>query len=148
MTDILKQMRETKRRIGQTETDERQYISTAGAQVPRSSGGPLFAIDVTNEGSALPIGNNGTATPFGNARDFSGLIIISETAVVGSAAVFLVDGAGAVILVAQTAANYTVVAGTAASTNVYTNATPAVEIENKLGGTASYNIMALRTRNV
>lgn len=147
MSDLLRELRDTDRRLGLTETTERQMISTLGAGVPRSSGTALFGIDATQYGSALSVANNAAATPFGAARNFSGLIVMSETAIVGSVAMFLVDGGGAIVLVAQTGANYTVAVGTAASTNVYLVA-GVVTVENKLGGVASYNILALRTRTL
>jgi hypothetical protein len=114
---------------------------------PRSSGVELFAIDGTVSGGALSVVNNGTATPFGSTRNFSGLVIISETAINGTAAVLLVDGGSGVNLVSSTGGAWTVTAGTASKTNVYL-VSGALTIENKLGSTASYNVMALRTRSI
>jgi hypothetical protein len=125
-----------------------QIASTGAISVPRSSGTGLFALDGTNQGSALSIANNGTATPFGASRNFSGLIVISETAVNGSCAVFVADGGGGVALVSASVANtWTTTSGTASRTNVYL-VSGAVTIENKLGSTATYNIIALRTRTI
>lgn len=140
MTDI-----DSLRRIVELEKTVERLKTIQIPTTPRSSGTELFAIDCTNSGSELSIANNGTATPFSNARVFSGLIVVSETAVSGTAALFLVDGSGVVILVSQTGSNYSVTVGTASKTNVYITGS-AVTFENKLGSTASYNIMALRTR--
>lgn len=120
-----------------------------GFAAPRSSGSALFGIDGTVAGSGLTIANNGAAGAFGGVRNFSGLIIISETAVNGSCAVFLVEGSGVVVLIAQSATNYSTVAGTASKTNVYIPAGPGtLTIENKLGTTATYNVIAIRTRTI
>lgn len=121
-----------------------QIASSGAHQVPRASGAALFGIDGTSQGSALTIANNGTATPFGGVRNFSGLLIISETAVTGNAAMFLIDGGGTVTLIGAAGASWSVTAATASKTNVYITGT-VVTIENKLGSTATYNIMALRT---
>ncbi len=120
---------------------------STGAQVPRSSGSALFAIDATATGSALSVANDGTATPFGASRNFSGLIIISETAINGSVGLYLIDGGGSVTLVAVAGAFWSVAQGTASKTNIYITAS-VITLENKLGSTASYNIMALRTRTI
>lgn len=145
--DTQRRIRALEDTIERLRKTDRQDISSNGAQVPRSSGAALFAIDATSAGSQLSIVNNGTATPFSNTRNFSGLIIVSETTVSGTAAVFLIDGGGVVILVSQTGSNYSTTQGTASKTNVYITGS-AVTFENKLGSTATYNIMALRTRSV
>lgn len=120
-------------------------LTTDSISPPRSGGSAVFALDGTSKGSAITVLNTLNATIFSNARVFSGLLIISETAVNGNAAMFLIDGGGTVTLIGTAGATWSVTSGTASKTNVYLVA-GVVTIENRLGSTAVYNVMALRTR--
>lgn len=134
--------------LGTAQTFSALKTFSAGISVPRPSGSALFAIDGTAAGSALSVANNATATPFGNSRNFSGLLVISETAVNGAVAVFLVDGGNAnTVLISQVGTAYTNVATSASKINVYM-VSGAVTIENKLGSTISLNIVPIRTRTL
>lgn len=113
--------------------------------VIRSSGSAAFALDGTSAGSAVSVANGNYVTPFGTSRVFSGLIIISETAINGNAAIFLVDGGGTVTLVGTAGATWSVTLGTLAKTNLGLVGNE-LRLENKLGSTATYNIVAIRTR--
>lgn len=113
-----------------------------GAVVPASTGTAQFALD-SSPSTDLSIANNATATPFGNANNFSGLFIVNNTSS-GQVGVFI-QGGGTMILVNQTGSEFTTTSGTASSTNVYLSGL-VVTIQNKLGGTRTYNVMALRTR--
>lgn len=133
--------------VGTSNTAGFGEISSSGTiHAPRPTGNAVFALDATTEGTALTIANTANAQVFSNARVFSGLLIISETAVSGAVGLFLIDGAGVCILVSQTGTNYSNTLGTASKSNVYL-AAGVVRIENRLGSTATYNIMALRTRS-
>lgn len=114
-------------------------------QTMRSSGAAVFAIDGTQQGSAVSVANNNFATPFGTSRVFSGLILITETAVNGSTALFIVDGAATVTLIQSTSVAWSNAVGTASKTNVYITGTE-LRVENKLGSTATYNVTAIRNR--
>ena len=116
----------------------------AGFQPPRSGGSAVFALDATARGSNIVIANDAQATPFSNANNFSGLVIINETAVDGGCALFLV-GNGGVVEVADTLGIFTTTAGTASSINVYLSG-GIVVVQNKRGGSRTVNVVGIRTR--
>ncbi len=109
-----------------------------------TAGAATFALD-TSQGTVLTLANNAIGDATGNANNFSGLLVVNETAVDGALALFLV-GNGAITIIAQQAGTlYSTTAGTASKINVYLSAS-VIKIENKRGGSRSFNIMALRTR--
>jgi hypothetical protein len=116
--------------------------ASAGFLPPRSSGTAVFGIDATNQGSGLTIANLATATPFDTANNFAGLVLIRETAVDGSAALFL-TAAGAVAEISDPSGHYSNTSGTATSTNFYRSGTT-LTLENRRGGSRTYNILAIR----
>lgn len=122
-----------------------QVRASGGLLPPRSSGAALFGIDATNQGSTLVIANNGTANPFGNANNFSGILIVNDTNITGSCAVFIV-GAAITKIAESSGANFTTTSGTAGKINVFFNATPALTIENKNGSSITFSVFGLRTR--
>lgn len=121
---------------------------TGGVAVPRSSGTALYALDVANTGSALTLANNAVGNPFGTGSVFSGLLLISETAVDGVAALYMCGGLATVLIAESVAGYYSITSGTASRTNVYYSpGSPfTFNVENKRGGSRTYNIMALRAR--
>lgn len=108
----------------------------------RSSGTALFAIDGTAQGSAITLANLATSTPFSAVNNFSGLIAIKETAVDGSTALFLTGG-GAIALISDPSGHYSAASGTASRTNVYLSSS-VVTIENRRGGSRTYNVQSWR----
>lgn len=131
-----------------TGTTSRLYVDADALEMRgpikpvRSSGTALYALDGTAQGSAITIANTATATPFSNANVFSGLIAIKETAVDGSTALFLTGG-GAIALISDPSGHYSAASGTASKTNVYLSAS-VVTIENRRGGSRTYNVQSWR----
>jgi hypothetical protein len=121
-------------------------ISAVGVGTARSSGTALFALDATINGSSLTLANNATATPFGNAINFSGLVIVNDTATDGAVALYLTGGCVAPALVAQTLAIFSSVAATASKINLYL-VSSVITIENKTGVSRTLNIVGIRSRN-
>ena len=107
-----------------------------------SVGAATYAFDVSSE-TPLTILNAATATPLGNNSNFAGLILITETGVSGSTAVFLVGGF--MILLGASNGGFSVAQGTAYKTNVYLS-NGVVTMENKTGSTCTYQVVAFRTR--
>jgi hypothetical protein len=116
--------------------------ASAGFLPPRSSGTAVFGIDATNQGSGLTIANLATATPFDTPNNFAGLVLIRETAVDGSAALFL-TAAGVVAEISDPSGHFSNTSGTATSTNFYRSGTT-LTLENRRGGSRTYNILAIR----
>jgi hypothetical protein len=119
-----------------------------GVNVPRSSGSAVFAIDGSGTGSAITLSTNATATPFGNSSNFSGLILINETAYNGINAVFLCAGGVTTLLAESAAGYYSTAQGTASKANVYYNSN-VLTLENKQtagGGSRTFNVVAIRSR--
>jgi hypothetical protein len=123
------------------------YVEMAsGARLPRSSGSAVFAVDATSTGSSVTLNNLAAVAPFGNANNFSGLLVVHETAVNGVTALFLCGGGGAKLIMESAVGYYSVAAGTANRANVYYNGSLALEVENRQGGSRTFNIFAIRTR--
>ena len=118
---------------------------TSGVAVTRSGGTAVFGIDASGTGSALTLANNATGTPFGNANNFSGVIFINETAFNGINAVFLCAGGVTSLLAESAAGYYTNTATTANRANIYYSAN-VLTIENKQGGSRTFNVFGIRTR--
>jgi hypothetical protein len=109
----------------------------------QSIGTAVFSLDVSL-GGTLDLADNAVGTPTGNAINFSGLLLITNTAT-GQNAMFLTGGA-VMVLVAQTGAEFTVTKNTDTKTNVYVEDT-IVKIQNMVGSTSNYHVMSFRTRS-
>ena len=109
-----------------------------------TAGAATFALDASG-GTGLTLANNAIGDATGNANNFSGLLIINETAVDGAIALFLI-GNGIVTLIAQQSGTlFSTTSGTASKINVYLSSS-VVKIENKRGGSRTFNILAIRSR--
>ena len=117
--------------------------ATAGALLPKSGGTAVWAIDASGTGSDLAILNNATAQPFGAVNNFSGLLMIFDTAFDGISAMFLC-GAAATTLVAGSS-TYSATASAASKVSVYYSSS-VLTIENKSGANRILSIFAIRMR--
>jgi hypothetical protein len=117
---------------------------TSGLKVTRSSGSSLAGMDATSIGSSITVANNATATPISTSI-WGGLFIVHEIAVDGSMAMFVTNAGSGLVEVADPSGHYTISAGSASSTNVYYSGTD-LTIENKRGGSRTYNVLFIRTR--
>jgi hypothetical protein len=117
-------------------------IGANGLHTAASNGVDQYALDTS--GTNLSIANNAVGYPSTNANNFSGLIIVNDVSSTGNVAVFVTGGL-AISLISQTGSYFSVTAGTSGKYNVYVSGTSVV-IENKSGGTVTFNVMMLRTR--
>jgi hypothetical protein len=120
---------------------------TTGARVPRSSGAALFAVDASGTGSAITLADNATSQPFGAAANFSGLLIVNEANANGVIGIFACGAATTVLISESLAGYYSATSGTASRCNVYYNGSNYLTIENKQGGSRTFSVVAIRTRN-
>jgi hypothetical protein len=119
-------------------------VFTATQSVPTSSGTAVFSLDASG-GSSISLITNATATPTGNALNFAGLVIINDTTIDGTVAIFCCGGAVAQLIGGDTAL-YSGTKDTASKVNMYYTA-GVLYIQNKTAGTRVYNVMTLRSRN-
>lgn len=116
-------------------------ILTGTTVAPAADGTSLYALDVSGS-AGIVLANDATSSIFGGAT-FSGLIFINNISS-GETAI-IITGAGAVKIVSQISSEFTIASGTGSRTNIYLVGN-AVTIENKLGITCTYKIIAFRTR--
>jgi hypothetical protein len=108
-------------------------------------------IDVSNAvpNGGMPLAVGQVWQPFGNNNNFTGLIIVCETIVIGGCALFLASG-GQIVMVsvvpATFTAYYSITPNTAGHINVYINASNAVEVQNNFTSAGHFQVMGLRTR--
>jgi hypothetical protein len=109
---------------------------------PTADGSQTFSIDAAN-GSTMVVANGVTVTPFGNFNNFSGLVILNESAVTGDTALVLVYGGGVVMV--SVSALFVVGApgagkvGLTAPGGVFT-------LNNNQGAQCTFHIFSIRTR--
>lgn len=109
-----------------------------------SAGAANFSVDIANN-TALTVANNGDSTFTGNALNFSGFIFIMDDTNGEMCSAMTTSGSWTII--AQTGTHFSLVQGTASKTNLYTDGSFIVHLENKNGSSHDYHIMTFRLRN-
>jgi hypothetical protein len=122
---------------------------TTGIVTPvLSAGTSSFAVDGAN-GSTLTLTNGTTGQPFGANANFSGLMLVNDPSAIGSTAVFLIGG-NAINLIGESKTGttyYSTTQGTPSKTNIYLDGSNIITVENRLGVTVTYRVMAFRLRS-
>jgi hypothetical protein len=113
-------------------------------RVDRSS-----AVEKATRFSSLTLANDTLGNPFGVVAlsgGFAGVLIVNETSVEGHIAAFMTGGGS--ITTVSSIGTWSTTAGNAGTHNVYLDANLNVVIQNKRGGSRSYNVLGLITRSV
>lgn len=117
-------------------------IDTLGV-VP-STGTAQFALDATFQ-SSVTLANNATIAPFGNTNNFSGSVLITDITD-GNTGLYLVGGTPTK-LVSQTQTSLSVTQDNATTSNFYFVLGQSLYLQNKIGSTQAYYLIAQRSRD-
>lgn len=107
-----------------------------------SDGSAKFALDAGGNDS-FTLNNDATSTPFGGTNNFSGFFLIHDINTGHWA--FIISSGSVVKIVSQAETSFSTSSGTASKTNVYLS-NGVVTVQNKIGSSRIYRIVAFRTR--